>query len=334
MFPDILPVQSTRLVTLDVAYDNYASNPKIIDVDDGATIWKSGNATTQLLTPALAKLLVGAIVTDARMDLANPVPFIGGLGFVQGLSTGLGNLSVGMLGLSELIPISQGVTLLGGTNKIVFDNPYVDLLTVTGGFVGGSLNILALSNSPNPLNDKGYVLVIISTTFQPNDTAEVIGFDLIIPSFTAGVANAQSFDVRNLINAASGLPKMVLLSGISDTNEVVSLYAQGGGNALNLHNTALRGVSLNIDHTPSDFYNAAIMITSGGFDIVGSGLSWYVDNLGSVYAPYFQTLTAPLANSTGTVSIVAKDTNLLTPNAGWMPLKDNGGNVVYIPYWT
>jgi hypothetical protein len=50
-------------------------------------------------------------------------------------------------------------------------------------------------------------------------------------------------------------------------------------------------------------------------------------------APYFEISTAPTANSSGTVAIVAKDANLLTANSGWLPLKTNAGTVVYIPYW-
>jgi hypothetical protein len=58
-----------------------------------------------------------------------------------------------------------------------------------------------------------------------------------------------------------------------------------------------------------------------------------ITSLGVVTGTYFQTSTAPTANSTGTVAIVAKDTNLLTANAGWMPIKKSDGTTVYIPYW-
>lgn len=53
-----------------------------------------------------------------------------------------------------------------------------------------------------------------------------------------------------------------------------------------------------------------------------------------VTGTYFQTSTAITANSSGTVTIVAKDANLLTANAGWMPIKKSDGTTVYIPYWT
>lgn len=56
------------------------------------------------------------------------------------------------------------------------------------------------------------------------------------------------------------------------------------------------------------------------------------DNI--VTGTYFQTSTAITTNSSGTVAIVAKDTNLLTANAGWMPIKKSDGTVVYVPYWT
>jgi hypothetical protein len=52
-----------------------------------------------------------------------------------------------------------------------------------------------------------------------------------------------------------------------------------------------------------------------------------------VTGTYFQTSTAITANSTGTVVIVAKDANLLTANAGWMPFKKSDGTTVYVPYW-
>lgn len=54
---------------------------------------------------------------------------------------------------------------------------------------------------------------------------------------------------------------------------------------------------------------------------------------GVVTASFFQTSTAPTANSTGTVTIVAKDANLLTANAGWLPIKKSDGTTVYVPYW-
>jgi len=54
---------------------------------------------------------------------------------------------------------------------------------------------------------------------------------------------------------------------------------------------------------------------------------------GSLSAAYFKTSTAPTANSTGTVTIVAKDASLLTANAGWLPVKKSDGTIVYLPYW-
>ena len=38
-------------------------------------------------------------------------------------------------------------------------------------------------------------------------------------------------------------------------------------------------------------------------------------------------------NSSGTVAIVAKDANLLTNNAGWLPMKQSTGAIIYIPFW-
>lgn len=55
---------------------------------------------------------------------------------------------------------------------------------------------------------------------------------------------------------------------------------------------------------------------------------------GIITASYFKTSTAPTAVSTGTVTIVAKDAALLTPNAGWLPFKRSDGTIVYVPYWT
>jgi hypothetical protein len=40
------------------------------------------------------------------------------------------------------------------------------------------------------------------------------------------------------------------------------------------------------------------------------------------------------ANSSGTVSIVAKDAGVGTANAGWLEFRDAAGGVKYIPYWT
>jgi hypothetical protein len=55
---------------------------------------------------------------------------------------------------------------------------------------------------------------------------------------------------------------------------------------------------------------------------------------GVAVSPYFQTSTVPTDNvAGGTVVIVAKDANLLTANAGWLPLKRSDGTTVYVPYW-
>jgi hypothetical protein len=54
---------------------------------------------------------------------------------------------------------------------------------------------------------------------------------------------------------------------------------------------------------------------------------------GIVTATFFKTSTGVTANSTGTVSIVAKDAEVSTANAGWMPIKKSDGVTVYIPYW-
>jgi hypothetical protein len=69
-------------------------------------------------------------------------------------------------------------------------------------------------------------------------------------------------------------------------------------------------------------------------DVVGAILaSTTITATTDSIAAYHQTSTAITANSTGTVAIVAKDANLLTANAGWMPIKKSDGTIVYIPYW-
>jgi hypothetical protein len=64
-------------------------------------------------------------------------------------------------------------------------------------------------------------------------------------------------------------------------------------------------------------------------DVTGDVLS-----SGVVTATTFKISTVPTANSTGTVTIVAKDVSLLTANTGWLPLKRSDGTIVYVPYWT
>jgi hypothetical protein len=54
---------------------------------------------------------------------------------------------------------------------------------------------------------------------------------------------------------------------------------------------------------------------------------------GVVQADFLKTATPPIANSTGTVALVAKDANLLTANAGWIPMKRSDGTEIYLPYW-
>jgi hypothetical protein len=58
-----------------------------------------------------------------------------------------------------------------------------------------------------------------------------------------------------------------------------------------------------------------------------------ITSSGVATATFHQTSTAPTANSTGTVVIVAKDAAALTANAGWLPLKRSDGTTVYVPYW-
>ncbi|MEK7500400.1 MAG: hypothetical protein AAB649_07420, partial [Patescibacteria group bacterium] len=60
----------------------------------------------------------------------------------------------------------------------------------------------------------------------------------------------------------------------------------------------------------------------------------YVDPNGDGAFNLLKTLTAPTANSTGTVVITYKSATAGAVNAGWMPIKDNAGNVGYVPYWT
>jgi len=83
----------------------------------------------------------------------------------------------------------------------------------------------------------------------------------------------------------------------------------------------------------SNRWNITVGSTGGvTFDAVGAGSEFiFSDN---VSAPLFKTTTAPTANSSGTVSIVAKDAGALTANAGWLPMKRSDGTTVYLPYWT
>lgn len=61
----------------------------------------------------------------------------------------------------------------------------------------------------------------------------------------------------------------------------------------------------------------------------GSGNS---KTVGVNSSAYFETTTAPTANSTGVDTILDR-TAVGTHNAGWMPFKTNTGAIVYIPYW-
>jgi YD repeat-containing protein len=71
---------------------------------------------------------------------------------------------------------------------------------------------------------------------------------------------------------------------------------------------------------------AGLSSLSGVTQLISTGIDFV--------APYFQTSTAITANSSGTVAIVAKDANTATNNAGWLPLKDSSGNIIYVPYWS
>jgi len=86
------------------------------------------------------------------------------------------------------------------------------------------------------------------------------------------------------------------------------------------------GLKINITKTTRETDNTAVLALTLSALAVTTTLT-------SV-AAYFQTSTAPTANSIGTVWIFAKDAGVGTANAGWMPLKTNAGAVVYVPYWT
>lgn len=88
--------------------------------------------------------------------------------------------------------------------------------------------------------------------------------------------------------------------------------------------------------------NSATVTTLCGFydpgmTVGGTNWGWYglsANNYfgGIVQATYFQTNTAPTANSTGADTILDR-TATPAVNAGWLPVKTNAGTVVYVPYW-
>lgn len=56
-------------------------------------------------------------------------------------------------------------------------------------------------------------------------------------------------------------------------------------------------------------------------------------NSTNLVATTVKITTPPTANSTGTVVIIAKDSGVLTNNAGWLTMIRSDGTTVYIPYW-
>jgi hypothetical protein len=93
---------------------------------------------------------------------------------------------------------------------------------------------------------------------------------------------------------------------------------------------AVDGYLTAADHTTFASFAAKADYAFGANVFSGTGA---FTTTGLVTAANFQISTAPTANSTGTVAIVAKDVNLLTANAGWLPLKRSDGTTVYVPYW-
>lgn len=83
---------------------------------------------------------------------------------------------------------------------------------------------------------------------------------------------------------------------------------------------------LNIMDSTAPTYHLSFK-NNGGTEVAA------LSDVGVLAANYHQTSTAPTANSSGTVVIAAKDANLLTANAGWLPMKRSDGTTVYLPYW-
>lgn len=90
------------------------------------------------------------------------------------------------------------------------------------------------------------------------------------------------------------------------------------------------GIGIN---TANNYINGSLSIGKNTAPAVALDVVGQITANNIVTGTFFQTSTAITANSTGTVVIAAKDANLLTTNAGWMPIKKSDGTTVYMPYW-
>jgi hypothetical protein len=139
-------------------------------------------------------------------------------------------------------------------------------------------------------------------------------------SFTQGgsgvltISDLRHFEVRSI--STSGSPTIPVQHGFY----CPSLTAA----------TENWGLGIN---TANNYINGSLRIGSAVAPTVALDVTGQITANNVVTGTYFQTSTAATANSTGTVAIVAKDANLLTANAGWMPIKKSDGTTVYIPYW-
>ena len=130
--------------------------------------------------------------------------------------------------------------------------------------------------------------------------------------------------------------------GLNITNVGLAVLLNGTNPGLNITSG---GLAVLLNGT-----NSGLSITSGGLAVLlngttlaeGAGGLSVSPNLllttlttsADIVASHFQTSTPPAVNSTGTVVLVAKDTGVATPNAGWLQLKRSDGVVAYVPYWT
>jgi hypothetical protein len=145
--------------------------------------------------------------------------------------------------------------------------------------------------------------------------------------FTTGASSSGAMTIATLAEFSTVNPTLTTGSGGS-TPTITTLYG--------FYDAGLTvgGINWGCAINTQSYFNANVSIGKNtaptvALDVVGQITA---DNI--VTGTYFQTSTAITANSSGTVAIVAKDANLLTNNAGWLPCKKSDGTVVYLPYWT
>ena len=234
-----------------------------------------------------------------------------------GLATEAGFLFSGALALvNGVVTLNLGaVPSLDQTSGLVVAlNPTTPSLTLAGGLA------LQIKAADSGLKVDGPGLYVDSAVY------------LAVATAASTYLTTTDAGTTYLTQANAGTTYVPLTRTISTTAPITGGGALSGNLTLVMAvaTDAVDGYLTAADHTTFAGFSTKADYSFGANVFTGDGA---IITTGLVTAANFQVSTAPTANSTGTVEIVAKDANLLTANAGWLPFKRSDGTIVYVPYW-